>query len=190
MALEAAFTKLGKKFRHFEQALDDLLWAVVQAQPETEEGHALVDKYDAATNDLLGLVREAQEAEEEGRKATRGPLDLAQARQVLAICQERFNTLLSRFYGDLVSFDWIDALNHLAHERGREWATWVQGVKGALNRCPQPLHDISPALLVCWQDLTESASLQPVSAQATRTESQRHHAPQKASGDPQHGTNK
>jgi hypothetical protein len=190
MTLAASFTKLGEHFTHLEQALDDLLWAVVQAQPETEEGHALVDQYDTATNDMLGAVHEAQEAGEEGRQATRGPLKLARARQALTTCQDRFNQLSTRFYTDLISFDWIDGLNHLADERGREWAKWVQGVKGALNRCPQPLHDISEALLSCWQDLTESVNLLPVSAQAVLTDAQSCHAQERASGEPQHGTNK
>jgi hypothetical protein len=189
MTLEASFAELSETFGHLERALDNLVWAVVQGQPETGEGHALVDQYDAATNDLLGLVREAQEAGKEGRQAVRAPLDLARTRQALAACHDRFNQLSVHFYDDLVSFDWIDALNNLARERGREWDGWVQGVKDALNRCPQPLHDVSEALFACWQDLTESASLLPVTVRAVPTDSQTDHAQKNASGEPQHGTN-
>jgi hypothetical protein len=189
MTLEASFAALGETFGHLKRALDNLVWAVVQGQPQTGEGHALVDQYDAATNDLLGLVREAQEAERGGRQAVHGPLDLARTRQALTVCHERFNQLSIHFYDDLVAYDWIDALNILARERGREWDGWVQGVKDALNRCPQPLHDVSEALFACWQDLTESAILLPVAARAVPTASKTDHAQENASGEPQHGTN-
>jgi hypothetical protein len=159
MTLAASFTGLYCKLGHFEQSLENLLWAVVQGQPETGEGHVLLDRYEMMTSDLIGLVREAREAAEDGREGTQTRLDLARTRQALVACQGRLNQVSGRFYSELVSFEWIDALNNLARERGSQWAKWVQGVRDALNLCPQPLYDVGQALFSCWQDLTEQAHL-------------------------------
>jgi hypothetical protein len=169
MTLEASFAVLGETFGHLERALDNLMWAVVEGQPEAGEGHALVDQYDAATTDFIGLVREARVAAEAGRKATRGPLDLTGARQALATCQDRFNVLSSRLYHDVISFERIDALNNLAQERGGDWARWVEGVKDALSQYPQPLFDVGQALFPCWQELSERVSPPFATGQATST---------------------
>jgi hypothetical protein len=190
MTLEAAFLQLEDRLDHLERTLENVLWAVVQGQPVVEQGHALVDHYDEMASDLMGLVHEAKKAVAEGRKATKGRLDLARTRRALVACHERFHQLSIRFYDDLVSFDGIDALNNLAHERGREWAGWVQGIKDALDRCSQPLHDVSTALFACWQDLTETASLLPVVIRSDPSDSQSDHAQNPASGEPQHGTEK
>jgi hypothetical protein len=162
MTLEAAFRELNEKLDDLERSLENILWAVVQGQPEAEQGHALVDHYDAATTDFIGLVREAKVAAQEGWKATRGQLDLTGARQALATCQDRFSQLSGRLYDDVVSFERIDALNNLAHERGGEWARWVEGVKDALSQYPQPLFEVGQALFPCWQEL--SAWVTPPSA--------------------------
>jgi hypothetical protein len=169
MTLEAAFRKLNEKLDCLERSLENVLWAVVQGQPEAEQGHTLVDYYDAATTDFIGLVREARAAAEEGRKATRGPLDLTGARQALATCQDRFSKLSSRLYDDVVSFERIDALNNLARERGGDWARWVEGVKDALSQYPQPLFDVGQALFPCWQELSERVSPPFATGQATST---------------------
>jgi hypothetical protein len=190
MTLEAAFLELEERLDHLERTLENVLWAVVQGQPEAEQGHTLVDYYDAVTTDFIGLVKDAKTAAEEGRKATRRQLDLAGARQALMTCQDLFRKLSGRLYEDVVSFERIEALNNLAREKGGEWARWVEGVKDALSQYPQPLHDVSTALFACWQDLTESASLLPVAVRSAPTGSQSDHAQNQASGEPQHGTNK
>jgi hypothetical protein len=96
MTLEATCLELEERLNHLEGTLENILWAVVQGQPEAEQGHTLVDYYDAATTDFIGLVRDAKTAAEEGRKATKGRLDLAASRQALTTCQEQFSKLASR----------------------------------------------------------------------------------------------
>jgi hypothetical protein len=169
MTLEAAFRKLHEKLDCLERSLENVLWAVIQGQPEADQGHTLVDHYDAATTDFLGLVKEARAAAEEGQKATRGPLDLTGARQALTTCQDRFNQLSNRLYPDVVSFDRIAALHNLAHERRGEWARWVEGVKDALSQYPQPLFDMGQALFTCWQELSERVSPPFAMRQTTST---------------------
>jgi hypothetical protein len=181
MTLEASFVELDKKLEHLEQKMDYLLWAVVQGQPEAGPGHTLADRYDAAASDFMGGVKEAREAAAAGRKAAKNPLALSEARQALITCQAQFNQLLSRFYGDLFTFDRIDALNELADERKNEWAKWVYGVKDAMSQCPQPLDNVGQALFRCWQDLTERVGLQSVSAQAVSIGPQIHSTRKKAS---------
>ncbi len=157
MTLEAAFTELHMCIEQLEQTLDTLLWAVVQAQPEAEQGHVLVDRYDAATHDLLGLTADMRLALRFQAKSA-GPLRVESARAGLTFCQDHFNRLSGRCYGELVSFEWIDALHTLARTRGGEWAIWVQGVTDALNQCPQPLYDVNQALFCCWCHLVDRAS--------------------------------
>ena len=169
MALEAAFKELHATVEALNGSLDNVLWAVLQAQPEEEPGHALVDHYDAVIHDLLGWVAEAKEAAQQGRQAAGVPRDLPGMQRALTICHDRFNRLWSRFYVDLVSFEWIDGLNDLARERGGEWANWVNGVKDGLDQCTQPMYDIGQALFPCWRDLSEQASLIAISVQATST---------------------
>jgi len=154
VSLEASWVDLSKKFASLEETLGNLHWAVVEGQPKREPGHTLVDHYEAATNDSIDLVREAKEA-----VAHRVPVASSQlpgARQALITCQGRFNQLLPYCYNDLVSFDRINDLHKLAHERGGEWAEWVQGVEDALGPCLEALYEVSQSLLRCWQDLAES----------------------------------
>jgi hypothetical protein len=167
MTLEASLLKLNKNLEQLEGALDNLLWAVVQAQPQEEPGHALADHYDIATSDLLGLVKEAKEAAETGRNAAEGRLDFAGVRQALIICQDRFNQLWDRFYNDLVSLERIEALNNLAQEPGSKWRPWREGVRDALSQCPQLLHEVGQALLPCWQTLTEWPNTLSISMQVS-----------------------
>jgi uncharacterized protein YPO0396 len=119
MTLQAAFLELEERLDHLERTLENVLWAVVQGQPAAEQGHTLVDYYDAATTDFIGLVRDAKTAAEEGRKATKGRLDLAASRQALTTCQELFGKLSSRLCDDVVSLERIEALNDRTREGGR-----------------------------------------------------------------------
>jgi hypothetical protein len=169
MTLEAAFHKLNARLDDLEHSLENVLWAVVQGQPEAEQGHTLVDYYEAAATDFIGLVNEARAVAEEGWKAARGPLNLAGARQALTTCQDRFSKLSGRLYDDVVSFERVDALNNLAHERGGEWARWVEGVKDALSQYPQPLFEVGQALFPCWQELSEWVGSPCATTQATST---------------------
>jgi hypothetical protein len=79
MTLKAAFAGLDETLQDFRRALDDLLWAVVQGQPEAKQGHALVDQYDTTTTDLLGLTEEAVAAVKEGRQSREDQIDPAAA---------------------------------------------------------------------------------------------------------------
>lgn len=172
MALETAMTTLSQTLDQFERTLDDLLWAVVQGQPQDGPGHTLIDHYDAATSDLLGLVKDARAAVAAGHAATQDQPDLYSVRRALSACQDCFNRLVSRFYGELLAFEWLTGLDNLARERGGEWAYWVQGVQDALSPCPPALHELGQALTPCWCDLTERAGLLAVSAHATNTGAQ------------------
>jgi hypothetical protein len=172
MTLEASFTMLDGRLSYLDQTFSHLVWAVVEAQPEVarpeaEQGRALVDHYDRAVNDILGLVQEAKEAVNDGCQATKGQLDLARSCRALILCQDRFNQLSSCFYADLVSYEYIHALNNLAYERGGQWTEWVIGVKDALERCSQPLYDLSQVIFVCWQEVVERLGMTSVSVQAT-----------------------
>jgi hypothetical protein len=155
MSLEATLGELNEQLSRLEQSLDNLLWAVVQGQPQTSQGHALLDYYEAAASDLLGLVKESRAAAQSLTSADNKP-EAAQARAALLACQEHFNRIVGRYYNELTIFDRIMGLHHLAQQRRGEWAWWTKGVQDALRQCPQPLHDMAQALLNGWRDLTVS----------------------------------
>jgi hypothetical protein len=172
MTIEALFTTLDQKLAYLDQTFNHLVWSVVEAQPEAvepgaEQGRALVDHYDRAVNDIMGLVQEAREAVNGACQATRNQPDLAGSCRALIICQDRFNQLSGRFYADLVSYEYIHALNNLAQERSGQWTEWAVGVKDALERCAQPLYDLNQALFLCWQEVVERLGMTNVSVQAT-----------------------
>jgi hypothetical protein len=166
MSLEGTLTDLVAKLTRLEQALDNVLWAVVQGQPKSRWGHALADYYEAIGHDLMAMVKETKEDAEAGQAAAGGQLDLLATRRALARCQECYNRLLACFYRDPFSSARRSELRGLAR-KGDEWASFVRGVDDALDQCPEPLHAVGAALLGCWEDLVDRAGLLSVSAQAT-----------------------
>jgi hypothetical protein len=164
MTSEAAFTELDARLARIEQALDDALWALVQAR-SAEWSHAVIDHYETTLDDMVGAIKQARQAAHQLAGGRLEQLDSARARRALAICQECFNQAWLRYYGDLVIYERKSALYQL-RRRGREWASWVKGVDDALAQCPQPLYESSRALLACWQELSAHASAFSVAAQA------------------------
>lgn len=157
MSLATAFAELHARVTQLEQALDNLLWAVVQGQPQQEPGHALIDYYEAAASDLAGLSQEARAAAARGLAAASTPQSVAGVRQALIAVQEQFNRLSGSYYQELVCFERLDGLSRLMRRNSSELARWAQGVSDALHRCPQPLYEVSQALFCCWQSLSERA---------------------------------
>jgi len=108
-----------------------------------------------------------------GRAAMANRTDIAETRRALAACHAHIRDLTHAFYGDLVAFDRVDALNKLARARGGEWAIWVQGVQDALCRCPQALYEGDQAIVAAWQGLVERMSLLAVSAKGWNSAAER-----------------
>lgn len=166
MSLTTAFAELHARVTQLEQALDNLLWAVVQGQPQQAPGHALIDYYEAATSDLVGQSREAKEAATRGLAAASAPQGMANVRQSLITAQEQFNKLSESFYQDMVCFERLDGLNRLMRRHDNELAKWAQGVSDALHRCPQTFYEVNQALFGCWQALSERACLNASASQS------------------------
>jgi hypothetical protein len=146
MILEQALLALDECLAQVEQALDNVLWATVEAQPTSKRGHALIDYYEGATIELIGLVKEA--------RAAIAPMEMPAAAErvgcALTNCQDGVLRIITRFYTELRDCERNEALNGLARQRGSEWARWVHGVHDALNGCPQPLYAMGQALTPCW----------------------------------------
>lgn len=155
MTLAASFSELETTLGHLESVFDNLLWAVVQAAPEADQGHALVDHYEAIAADLIGTVKEARIAVKEGRKRPRARKNLSLRREALVTCQTSYNAMTDRFYNGAIAFEWLEGLDSLASERGGEWAEWALGVHDALRQCPPALHEMGQALFRSWMLLVE-----------------------------------
>jgi hypothetical protein len=139
------------------RAFDSLSWAIVQGQPQTEQGHALADYYDEAVTEMTGWIEAARSALACDDQTTDAP-EFAARRAGLILCQQNFNQVSSRFYCDLVSFERLSELDELARRKGQQWADWVRGVKDALGQCHQPLYELSQTLLQEWGALTGQGS--------------------------------
>jgi len=169
MTLVASFTDLDEQLERLEQALDNVLWAVVQGQPQVEQDHALVDQFEASSTDLSALAKQARQAAQQAQAASAIEPDLRTTRQALTNCQACYNTLWSCFYGESFAFAWRDHRDS-ARQTGAEWAKWVQGVDDALTQCPVVLYEAAQALFRCWQDLVEWAGLLSISIRITGQE--------------------
>lgn len=155
MTMRVALTVLVDKLDELHEALNGLLWAVVQGQPQAQQDHSVVDHYEAITTDLIALSREAKyAAATESERAAGGEIDIVSSRHTVITCQERFNQLWTLFYAESFSFAWRDVRASVGQE-GCEWATWAQGVDDAFSRCSSALYDVSQGLFSCWQDLVE-----------------------------------
>lgn len=164
MTIEGAIDALDAPLGTLAQALDNLRWAAVQAQPAVTDGHALFDHYGAVADDLCALLAEARLSLAVARlPAARG--DPAAAGRALLACQARCNRLAARFYGDAVAHEWREALNQL-RRRGGEWATWVEGVVDALDHCPPPLYEVGEAQVAAWRAIVEGSPPVAVSVAA------------------------
>lgn len=163
MTLEQAFHELDTRLAELQQTFDNVLWAIVQGQG-SGWSHAVLDHYDAAAHDAVGLLHDARAATLVGD----GAPDLVRMRSALVTAQKQFNALTICFYTQLIAYDRKTTLYSL-RRKGRAWKTWINGVDDALEQCPQPLYEMSQALLRCWQELVDRANLLYVSAQLNTT---------------------
>jgi len=167
MTLEAVFQDLVAQCHTLHGALLGLRLTVVEDKPLTGDV-VLVDVFGDAAEELLGWLQEALRAATEGRQAVDYPVAIDRARQALTRCHERYHRLRHRFWSDLVSYDRLEELMSVGHERQGEWLTWTHSVKEALGQCQQPLYDVDRMLLLCWQEIAERGEIISVSVQERR----------------------
>jgi len=132
MPLEASFRELTACFGRVRAALAAL-------QPELagdQEMEILVAR-------MLPILDDAISAARRGHKATADPVNLDRLQAMLPRCQERFNTAMAQFRGDLASPARAEAL----HRAGRDRLLF------ALAQCQQPFFDTGWSLFHCGQDL-------------------------------------
>ncbi|MGH2733643.1 MAG: hypothetical protein ACRDJG_12040 [Actinomycetota bacterium] len=167
MALEAAFSDLPERVRALSASFDNLLWAVAEGKP-ADGSHAVADHYADVSTELVGTAQEvAQQAARARAMVTGDHPDLALAGRALASCQERFNHLGEHLLTALASFDRMSALASLGQERKGEWQAWAHNVIEEVERCRDPLHEVSRALLACWEEIAERVGTTTVSVRAT-----------------------
>src|SRR5262245_12571920 len=127
----------------------------------------LAERFSDAAEDLHGWLEETLEAAQSAHQAAIHPADLETARQCLVTCQERFNVFAQRFASDLAHYEQMAELMRLGQERKGEWRAWAGIVKGNIERCQQPLHEITLALCRCWQEVAEQTGKSSVSVRTT-----------------------
>lgn len=161
MALETTFRMLTVKLRRLHGILKAVVLTVGD-QP-TQRGTVLADELENALLDMMGRLEEARTAAWAAEKAVALPVDIDRARRALAICQEGFHRVETKFAEQLVCYERLRDLNSLGRERGGEWKSWAGSMKNAIEECRAPLEKVRKALAGCWQELVEHAGKTPVS---------------------------
>jgi hypothetical protein len=166
VALAETFQELCVKLLSLQDAMRDL--AVSAAEDKPLRGSVLLaDRLSDAAEDLQGWLKGALEAAEGAHQAVIHPADLETARQCLVSCQERFIVFAQRFASDLAHYEQMAELMRLGQERKGEWQAWAKIVRSNVERCQQPLHEVTLALFHCWQDVAEQAGKALVSVRST-----------------------
>lgn len=166
MTLEASFQALSMRFEILRDAVSSLRVTVVEDKPKKGDV-ALVDNLSNSLDDLLACLEASQSAARDAREAVDYPTDLQSARRSLILCQENFNEFSHRLFSDLLAYDRLVELNGFASERGGEWRAWSDTVTEVVGRCWQPAYDVTQALFICWQEITERTGMNSVSLQTT-----------------------
>jgi hypothetical protein len=164
MTVQSAFAALGEKMANLEERFNNLIWAVVQAQPEQAEEHPLAERFEDVAQDLTGLVIEARGAIQLESLMAGDQVNMPAARRALIACQGRCNQVMQQFCSQLTSHQIIEMLNSVTDPA---WESWVSGVQDALRWCGLALHEANQALFQCWQELTDHSGLVSVSVSAT-----------------------
>lgn len=168
MTLVSMFADLGRAATELDQVYGNLLWAVVQAKPESGNGSAVVDHWEDAAQDAAGLAHDICAAARNGRQAEGGRFDPVVAHQALLICQQRFDLLWLRHCVDLLAFDRRQDLLSVS-QQGGDWAQWMNGVVDALDRCLPALYELSRAVSSSWEELVDRQGLVSVSVRTSVT---------------------
>ena len=153
MPLEDSLDLLETRLRHAGQALDNLLWATVEAQPRQGPGHTLVDYYETAATDAADHARQAIVCLLKIRRVPHSRGGVAAAAKYLRICTGHIGELAECMLGGIGSLRRVAALESLASERKGVWAAWVHGVKDAVADCQQSVGACATALPNCWQSV-------------------------------------
>jgi hypothetical protein len=152
MSVGETFGDLGLGLKRLQDVVDALHMTIAEDRPAGGDS-MVVDAIESETLDLLGLIQEARDGVSDAEKGLRSAPDLDATRRALVLCQKRVQTI-ERRYADMVSFDGVQRLLGLGG-RGREWAAWANATKRAIEDCRSPMREVSEALGVCWQELTE-----------------------------------
>ena len=155
MTLTDSFELLMMRLDALLATLRDLLqWAVTQAKPLAHD-HVLVSRYEDSVVELIADVEVARCSANAAQLELSNRKELAGACLALVDCQRQSNKVAKRFFHELVSFEALSNLERLAAEQREPWASWVQGVKDALERCRTPITDVGEATVCCWQEVSD-----------------------------------
>lgn len=166
MAIENTFQDLIAKIHRAQDVFDALRLTVVEDTP-AEGSVVLIDQFGDAVEDVIGWLEEAGAAGSDARTAVAHPVDGHRGRLTLTVCQERFSRAVQAFNTDLIAYERMRALAQYGDGRKGEWRAWSRSVVEALGQCRAPLDDVSQALFMCWQELTERLGAGGLSVQTT-----------------------
>ncbi len=130
----------------FLTSLENIRWAVVEAQPANEE-HALAEQFESSVLDIAAHMYQLQSMVDKQ--------NILQTNQ-LVDCLSLLVQINGRFYETCHSYVAVESLHILAKENPEQWGSWVEGVLDALSPCPDELHKIFETLVTCWRFMIQS----------------------------------
>jgi hypothetical protein len=166
MALEKTFRELTGQLRTLRDRLEELRVTVVEDRPRKNDA-ALVDDLEYTVEDVLGWLHDTLKNSARAEQAVGHPMDLEQARQSLARCQDLFHCVDQAFGAKLVSYERLKDLTGFAGERKGEWPSWASSVKQGIEQSAPALEQSRKALAECWEEIAEKAGTTSISVRAT-----------------------
>lgn len=155
MTLDTTIHELDSRLAAMQARQEELLWAVVEAQP-AGEGHALADSLGDAVQDGLSHLRQARQALREATVGNSSVRDsLTAVARGLVECQREVTRASDIHHDRLLDATTLRGLHDMARERSGSWRSWARGVEDALTQCRLPLHDVNQALLEAWNSITQ-----------------------------------
>ncbi len=155
MLLNAALDTLTEQMGSLREALWSLRVTAIEDRPPHDE-LVLVDRLGDTVEELLGWLAECAAETDRTRRSAHYGRDAEQVSTLLTSCEAH----VQRLEADLCtlrSYDNLAPLLQQARKRGGEWASWLQGVREALDRAQACATDVRVALLCCWQATVEQA---------------------------------
>ena len=166
MALQKSFRDLCTRLQELQEVLEAVNTTVEEDRPRRKDV-VVASRLADAVLAVRGILEESRTAADEACEAVGHPLDMDRARRALTTCQQQFHRFAAEFSHDLASYEQMADLASVAHERGRDWASWVKVVKQGLGQGQALVEEGREALFLCWQDLAERLGTASVSVQNT-----------------------
>jgi len=148
------------------QGLQQARITVVEDQP-AEGSVILVDRYSDAVDDVLGCLEEALANAQDAKRAALAADSPDRIRQALSASHCTWLRLSRHYAQELIDYERLTELTRFTRKNGREWASWLEAVRSAVEQHTEIMSSIDRVLLRSWEEMTEHAGRSSISVRTT-----------------------